>query len=484
MMASLVFLASCTPPPKPSDTTQIKQRDTLVIGTLYSPELSSDSQHSSYGMEFELAQSFAQHLGVNLKIVANADLNTLFEKLDNNKIDILATGLTVTEPRLAKMRFGPPYYQVSQQLIFKQGKKRPRKLSDLTGKLMVIDGSSHHETLIELKQDNPELTWQTTTDLNPDQLLKHLIDEKIDYAIVDSTVLARNRRLYPDLSLAMTLKHSKPIAWALSKNTDDSLFSEVISFFGQHQGDGEIIQLEEKYFGHVKRFDYVDTRAFIKAVETKLNKYQILFEIYAEQLRWEQVAAISYQESHWNPRAKSPTGVRGMMMLTLPTAKQMGVKSRLDAEQSIRGGAQYIQSLLKRVPESVPQDQRFWFALAAYNVGFGHLLDARALAKKMNKDPDSWTSIKQILPLLEKAKYYKKTRHGFARGREAVHYVDSIRRYFETLTAMNISSKLEEPSLAIAAKADSLPQQPIVRQWATPKVVEEKKPILELLRIN
>jgi len=412
-------------------------------------------------MEYELAQNFAENLGVELQVVANADLDRLFTMLNDGTIDIIATGLSVTEKRIKHMRFGPPYYHVSQQLVYKQGKKRPRKFSDLTGNLTVLANSSHQETLTKLKEQHPNLTWHTNNKLNPDQILKEVIEERIDYTIVDSTVLARNRRLYPDLSLAMTIEEDRPIAWAISKHTDDSLFSEIIGFFGEHQSDGELIQLEEKYFGHVQRFDYVDTRAFIKAIGTKLRKYQILFEINQGTLQWEQLAALSYQESHWNPHAKSPTGVRGMMMLTLPTAKQMGVVSRLDAEQSIKGGALYLQHQLNRLPKSIPPHQRFWFALASYNVGYGHLMDARRLAVKMNKDPDSWTSIKLLLPLLEKSKYYKKSRYGYARGREAVHYVDNIRRYYETLKAMNISSTLAEPALEIAARIDSLTQKKI-----------------------
>lgn len=475
--AALIFaiiLAGCAPAPEKDHLTQIQDRNTLVIGTLYSPTSYFSNNHTSSGMEYELAQNFAAQLGVELQVVANADLNRLFTLLNEGKIDILATGLSVTDNRIKHMRFGPPYYRVSQQLVYKQGKKRPRKYSDLTGNLTVMANSSHQETLLGLKDKYPALKWNTNNKLNPDQLLKEVIEERIDYTIVDSTVLARNRRLYPDLSLAMTIEQDTPIAWAISKFTDDSLYSEIISFFGEHQSDGDLIQLEEKYFGHVQRFDYVDTRAFIAAIGTKLKKYQILFELNQGQLQWEQLAALSYQESHWNPKAKSPTGVRGMMMLTLPTAKQMGVKSRLDAEQSIKGGAQYLQRQLDRLPESIPPEQRFWFALASYNVGFGHLMDARRLAVTKNLDPDSWTSIKQLLPLLEKPKYYKKSRYGYARGREAVHYVGNIRRYYETLKAMNITSVLAEPALEIAARIDSLKQ----KQINTPRIIKTQEAVI------
>lgn len=450
------LLASCKESTTTSHLEQIKQRKTITIGTLYDQTSYFSPDIAPSAIEQELAHRFATKLDVELEVVASSDLPRLFAMLENNQVDILATGLSVTDQRLTKMRFGPPFYQVTQQLVYKQGNKRPRTISDLTGNLTIIDGSSHLETLKQLQQDHPQLSWHTTTRHDPDQLLKLLIDGKIDYTLVDSTVLARNRRRYPDISLAMTLSKPQPVAWVISNTTDDSLYGEVIDFFGQIQSDGIMVQLEEKYFGHVQRFDYVDTRAFIKAVTTTLPTYQLLFEQHAGKIPWLQLAATSYQESHWDPRAKSPTGVRGMMMLTLPTAKQLGVTSRLNPEQSIRGGALYLQQLLDRLPQTIEQDQRFWFALAAYNVGFGHLIDARKLALKMAKNPDSWASIKQILPLLEKSKYYKKTRHGFARGREAVHYVDSIRRYYETLKALAIRSVLSPKILELAAIEDSM----------------------------
>lgn len=450
------LLVGCKESVATSHLEQIKQRKTITIGTLYGPTSYFNPDITSSAIEQNLSHRFAKKLGVELEVVASSDLPSLFTMLENNQVDILATGLSVTDSRLAKMRFGPPFYQVTQQLVYKQGKKRPRSISDLTGNLTIIDGSSHLETLKQLQQDNPKLKWHTTTLHDPDQLLKLLIDEEIDYTLVDSTVLARNRRQYPDISLAMTLSEPQSIAWVISNTTDDSLYGEIIDFFGQIQSDGIMAQLEEIYFGHVQRFDYVDTRAFIRAVTTTLPTYQLLFEQHAGKIPWLQLAATSYQESHWDPRAKSPTGVRGMMMLTLPTAKQLGVTSRLNPEQSIRGGALYLQQLLDRLPDNIEQEQKFWFALAAYNIGFGHLNDARNIAITMNKNPDSWASIKLILPLLEKSKYYKKTHHGFARGREAVHYVDSIRRYYETLKALSIDSVLSPKILEQAAIEDSM----------------------------
>ena len=175
-------------------------------------------------------------------------------------------------------------------------------------------------------------------------------------------------------------------------------------------------------------------RQFHKATQKKLVEYKDMFVEYAgDDLDWRLLAAVSYQESHWKPHAKSPTGVRGMMMLTLNTAKQLGIKNRLDAEQSIRGGAQYLRKVIKRVPPRISDPDRTWFALAGYNVGWGHVEDARIITQQLGLDPDKWSDVKESLPLLQKKKWYKKTKHGYARGAEPVKYVNNIRRYYDVL---------------------------------------------------
>jgi membrane-bound lytic murein transglycosylase F len=144
----------------------------------------------------------------------------------------------------------------------------------------------------------------------------------------------------------------------------------------------------------------------------------------------------------WKPRAKSPTGVRGIMMLTQPTAKQVGVKNRLKPEQNIRGGAIYLRKLIKRVPKSVQYPDNVWFAMASYNVGWGHVNDARKITEQQGGDPSRWADVKKRLPLLVKKRYYRKTRYGYARGDVAVQYVDNIRRYYDALVWLDENGAL------------------------------------------
>ncbi|PHR84288.1 MAG: membrane-bound lytic murein transglycosylase MltF [Colwellia sp.] len=429
----LPLFFSCSEQKQQASFARILERGYVSVGTLFGPNSYYVQTDGFAGFEYDLAKKYAEYLNVDLKIVPSYSLDALFFKLNTGEVDLLAAGLSVTEKRLSRFRFAPSYEQVSQKLVFKQGKVRPRKLSDLTGKLMITASSSHVENLEVLKQEHNELNWLETSEFDSEELLLKILNDEIDYTVIDSNTLAVNRRYYPEISVGFTIQKAEPLAWMLNKNGDDAILASLIEFFGQVHHNGTLLALDDKYYGHIEQFNYVETRTFIRAVSTKLPKYQALFEKYAQEIDWRLLAAISYQESHWRPHARSHTGVRGMMMLTLATAKQMGIKSRLDAEQSIRGGAKYFKRMINKMPDRIPSPDRMWFALASYNVGFGHLNDARIITQQQGGDPDRWVEVKTRLPLLQQKKYYKKTKYGYARGKEPVHYVENIRRYYDTL---------------------------------------------------
>ena len=202
-----------------------------------------------------------------------------------------------------------------------------------------------------------------------------------------------------------------------------------------------------RHYSHVEKFNYSDIRTFTRRVETHLPKYEKLFKEAAIRVGfdWRLLASIGYQESLWNPRAKSPTGVRGLMMLTRATARQMKVKNRLDPAQSIRGGAEYIARVHKKVPQRIPEPDRTWLALAAYNVGFGHVEDARIITQRHGGNPDRWIDVKESLPLLARKKWFEQTKYGYARGWEPVKYVENIRQYFAYLTDFETRHAREVP---------------------------------------
>lgn len=463
-------LLACVPVEPPSQLSQIYQQQQLRVGLLHSPTSYYIGIDGPAGFEYELSMRLAEQLDVELVIDPSFDLQELMQKLQQGQVDYIAGGLTLTDNRLTSYRAAPAYQWISEQLVFRQGQPWPRSLDDIQQPVAVIAGSSHAETMQQLQQHYPHLEWQEFHDRDGDELLQMVIEGRIAYTLTDSNQLAINRRFFPNLSIAFTVQEDRPIGWLLPKNHDDSLLSVLIEFFGELYQSGDLVTLEDRYFGHIRQFDYVDTLKFIEAIEQTLPNYQPLFQQYAGSLDWRLLAALSYQESHWDPRARSATGVRGMMMLTLPTARQMGVDNRLDAEESIAGGSRYLQHLLGRIPERIAMPDRLWFALAAYNIGLGHVEDARILTQRQGADPDKWHEVKEHLPKLRQKRYYQQTRFGYARGDEAAHYVENIRRYYDTLQWVTDRQQIE---LRQRQSGESLIESPLESPEQTQDATEE-----------
>ncbi|MBT1444910.1 membrane-bound lytic murein transglycosylase MltF [Shewanella sp. JM162201] len=442
LLTVLMVLTACQRPEVTLGEPQVRpESETLRVGTLYGPQTYMSTGQGLSGFDYELAQRFADYLGKPLEMQPYSSRSELYYALAKGDIDIIAAGMTESPNRRNRFRLGPQLYRVNQVVVYKEGTKPPESVEQLSGKLTVVADSAFVETLTRLSQTNPNLVWEQTAEKDNDELLAMIDSGELTYTLAQSSSLDINRRYMPELRAGMVLEEKVPVVWLLAPTGTDALMSSLLSFWHIEMRSGTLATLNEKYFGHVKRFDYVDTRAFIRAIDAKLPRYRPLFEQYAGELDWRKLAAASYQESHWNPNAVSPTGVRGMMMLTNATAASLGVTNRLDPRQSIKGGAKYLKDLIDKLPESIPDNQRMWFALAAYNIGIAHLEDARKLAEAQGLDPSAWQDVKKVLPLLQKRKYYQKTRYGYARGGEAVHYVDSIRRYYDTLVWLDNQSK-------------------------------------------
>ncbi|MCH4293771.1 membrane-bound lytic murein transglycosylase MltF [Shewanella sp. 3B26] len=448
LLAALLVLTACQPPVVDvAENQPSTPSPTLRVGTLYGAQVYMSTGQGLSGFDYELAQRFADYLGKPLEMQPYNSRSELYDALSRGDIDIIAAGLTETPNRRNRFRMGPPLYRINQVVVYKQGTRPPESIEQLSGRLTVVADSAFVETLTKLQQTSPSLSWEQTSEKDNDELIALIDAGELPFTLAHSTTLDINRRYMPELRSGLVLEEKVPVVWLLAAKNSDELMSQLLAFWHLEKRSGTLAHLNEKYFGHVKRFDYVDTRAFIRAIDAKLPRYRPLFEEYAGDLDWRKLAAASYQESHWNPNARSPTGVRGMMMLTNATASSLGVTNRLDPRQSIKGGAQYLRDLIGRLPDSIPENQRMWFALAAYNIGLGHLEDARRLAEAQGLNPSAWRDVKQVLPLLQKRKFYSKTRYGYARGSEAVHYVDSIRRYYDTLVWVDNQNKpLEDPA--------------------------------------
>lgn len=420
---------------------QIRAEGELVVLTRNTPSTYFQDHNDASGFEYDLATAFAQQLGVNVRVETADTIEQLFQRLRTSKQPILvAAGMTSNPARQPQALFSDSYLQVTPQVIYRTGSKRPREPADLIGKrILVIKDSVHAESLQQLQTELPELEFSVSDAVESADLLRMVDESQIDITVVNSNELAMHQVYFPHIQLAFSLEPVIDLQWIIHqpRNASDTSLLDAINVFLQESREkGLIDTLVERYYGHLDVMGYVGANAFAKHLQQRMPKYETLFRQYAKEfgLEWQFLAAVGYQESHWDPEARSKTGVRGLMMLTQRTAEELGVRDRLDPEQSIRGGAKYLAQMLQRLPDSIQYPERYWFALAAYNIGLGHLEDARKLTAKAGLDPDSWIDVRSILPRLSQKQWYSQTRHGFARGGEPVHFVNNIRRYYDILS--------------------------------------------------
>ena len=354
----IVVLNACSP--NRNMLEQVLESGELHILTRNAATTYYAGPHGPAGMEYDLVKAFADSLGVKLVIKTSDNLKEILDKVNSGEVHIAAAGLTVTEERQKLVRFTPPYQHITQQVVYNNKNGKPKSLDDLSsGQLEVIANSSHVELLKNLQLEHPEMKWDENDSAGSAELMTLVADQLIDYTVADSNEVSLNRRYYPQLSVAFDLSESQPLAWAMQPGEDNSLYNKAVEFFESIEDGGELARIKKRYYGHMHRYDYTGTPTYLKHVQLRLPRYQSLFETAANNhnLDWRLLAAIAYQESHWNPRAVSPTGVRGMMMLTNATAEYLGVSKRTDPKQSVNGGTLYFTQLLERfkdIPEPDP----------------------------------------------------------------------------------------------------------------------------------
>ena len=389
------------------------------------------------GFEYDLISAFAKERGYTVHIDVKNSVDEVLHALNRGEGDFAAVGLSKTDKRAQKFYFSYPYYRVKQQVVCAYN-VRPKSVEDLERlQLQIIKNSSYVETLSRLKKVHKTLHWSEHEGYTTEHIFDLLDKKRFDCTLADSNIVAINRRYFPYLHVAFDVSRADELVWLFSKKVKNrALREEINSWLQSFVKRAAYRHVVDRYFAHVAIFDYVDIAKFHKKIATTLPKYRASFMRGAKKygLDWRVIAAQAYQESHWNPYAKSPTGVRGMMMITLSTAKELGVSNRLNYRYAIEGGCKYMQRLKKRIPKEVTsQASRYKYALVAYNMGMGHLYDAIRLGKKLGIDPYHWSSFKTLLPKLSERKYFKSLKYGYARGSEALKYVERINNYYDIL---------------------------------------------------
>ncbi|MCK8515572.1 membrane-bound lytic murein transglycosylase MltF [Methylonatrum kenyense] len=429
---------------------QVRDRGSLRVAVPAASLETEGAQASEVELEHELLQAFADHLEVRLRFVAVESPSMIPDALAAGAADLAATVLVPAQPRQPGMRYTRPYLEVESVLVRRQDRAVVEDLALLADhdSRLVVPSNSLQSQLLRGRFGDEAPFWDEID--RPVRDLLYLVWRgEYDYTVADLGMLQRNQRYLPELQADKALGEPRKLSWSVLDQDDVSLFREAQTFLGAIASDGRLDAMVEHHLGDLGDFDYVNSRTFLRHVTGRLPEYRGMFQSAAEtyDLDWRLLAAIGYQESLWDPSAVSHTGVRGLMMLTTATASQLGV-DRLDPAESIEGGARYLRSLIDRIPEEIPDPVRTWLALASYNVGLGHVHDARRLTAQIGGDPNAWQDIKETLPLLSDPEWYPQTRHGQARGREPVIYVSRVRAYHDLLTRIT-DADLQDPAVGL-----------------------------------
>ena len=453
------LIGSCAHSPSPLD--EIRTLGELRVITQNTPTTFYNGATEPYGIEYELVSAFADHLGVRLQLTDTLKLGDIYTSLADGRAHIAAAGLLQSDLYGDDIAFGPGYQSVTANVIYRMGEQRPAALSDLIGKSVEVRaGSSYAGLLRDTLEQHPALGFAENASANPETLIRRVADGTIDFAIIKSNEFSLLRNYYPEVQIAFELESVSELAWALPK-ADEELRDAVGEFFARIRATGELDTILDRYYDEIPDFDFVGARAFVRHLNERYPNLQASFEQAERETGIDSrlLAAMAYQESHWDPDAVSPTGVQGLMMLTAKTAEIVGVENRADPHESIMGGARYLVRVLEKFPERIPYDDRLMMAVAAYNVGFGHVEDARIITESLRGDKDSWESVREHLPLLADEAWYPHLERGYAQGTVPVHYVDNVQNYYWFLDRLNgteVFASLPEPDAETEADDDSI----------------------------
>ena len=446
MLAALIV--GCQPPPKP--VAPVAQSGELVVLTVNGPvTYFEDAQGHPSGFEYDLAVLFARELDATPVFVTIDNPAKIEPLLRAGQAHFAAAGLARQFDFPGGLAWGPSYFTTQHQVVARSDDAKVKSLKDIAGKRVGVVDESASEYVLSLPREVTLHVERLPPATSTADLLEELAEQKVDYALVESNRFTLARRYFPQLEVAFALGKPAEYGWLISTVDKKRIEEAAKPFFERIRKDGTLKRLVDRYYGHATRITALDSGALIQKIESTMPALKPHFQE-AEQasgIDWRLIAALGYQESHWDADATSPTGVRGLMMLTDETADRLQIKNRLDARESILGGARYLALTRETMAPRIPEPDRTFLALAAYNMGVGHLEDARILAQRAGLNPDRWQDVRQVLPRLSEPDWFANLKHGYARGFEAQQLVDNVRNYYDIL----LRREPREPVLPTAA---------------------------------
>ena len=435
----ILFLAGCNGPPNHATLESILAKGSITVITRNNSHCYYIYRDQAMGFEYDLAKAFADFLGVTLEVKIAEKWEGMMPALMNGTGAFIAASYTKTPKRQRQVAFSRGYLTIQQHIIVHRKNQNIKNIEDLVGKTIhVRRGTSYQERLEQLIAQGYDLTVELHDDIPTEELIQQVEKGKIEVTIADSNIAFRNRRYYPKIVVSGAINPEEHLGWAVHPNSY-RLRRKINSFFQEIKANGTFQRIYNRYYANVDDFDFVDLRAFHRRLKSRLPRYRPDIKAAAQThgFDWRLITAQMYQESHFDPMARSHSGAYGLMQLTRSTAKSLGVVNILNSKQNIHAGVQHLRDMYDLFDNIVGSD-RLFMALAAYNIGQGHIQDARKLARQMNLDPDKWASLTKTLPLLSYQKYYQKAEYGYCRGSEPIEYVKQIMIYYDILRHQGI----------------------------------------------
>jgi membrane-bound lytic murein transglycosylase F len=394
------------------------------------------------GYQYEMLQELANHLGVKLEVIVNNDLDEKFRLLQEDKVDLIAVNLVVTKERKKIMNFTVPHTQTRQVLVQRKPKNWQyldnetidanliRNQLDLALKTIYVPrNSAYSKRLYNLSEEIGDSIKIVEVDDDIEKLIEKVAKGDIDYTVSDENIAKVYESYYNNIDIATPVSFTQNLAWAMAKGTDD-LRQVIDNWLIDFKKTKKYANIYSKYYLARHNAQFMEGDFFLNA-SGKISPYDALIKEYSEEIGWDWrlVASLIYQESRFNPQAKSWAGAYGLMQLMPNTAERFGIEPESAPKQQIRAGVMYVKWLDDKLSDVKDRNERYKFVLAAYNVGLGHVLDSRALAVKNGKNPNLWDkNVDDYLLSKSDPKFYTDpvVKYGYCRGTEPYRYVTEV----------------------------------------------------------
>ncbi len=451
------------------DFDEITERGVIRAITSYSPVSYFIYRGQPMGYEYELLNVFAERHGLELDIIVARDLDEMIDMLNKGEGDLIAYGMTITRARRDMVTFTRPFNTTRQVLVQRKPdgwrqmrlheieREMLRSPEDLAGKsVMVRRASSYLERLRNLEDEIGEDIdiIEAVPGLTTEQLIRMVAEREIDYTISDENIARLNRAYFPILDIETPVSLPQRTAWAVRSNSD-MMLEELNDWLAEYQRDSEFYVIYNKYFENTRAYRTRLSSELLFSEGGKISNYDDIIQNYAEEIGWDWLllAALIYQESQFNINARSWAGAVGLMQLMPRTARAYGANDPTDPVESIRAGTAFIEWLQNYWQDEIEDDyERKRFVIASYNVGQGHVQDARRLAREFGADPDVWDEVAVYMEKKSYEEYYNHevVRYGYARGIEPVRYVNSIMYVYQHYRSMALVRNILDPEEPLA----------------------------------